>query len=109
MKTNRLSDVEVTEVEPGRKQRLIHTDALMAVEWEFAGPWTEPDPPHFHPHEQVTYILEGEVMFFLGEEKCHLSAGDMVAVEPDKPHYIQVLTPTVRLIDMFTPLRQEFL
>jgi hypothetical protein len=33
----------------------------------------------------------------------------MVAVPPDRPHTVQLLTPTARLIDAFTPLRQDFL
>jgi hypothetical protein len=33
----------------------------------------------------------------------------MVAVPPDRPHRIQLLTPTARLVDTFTPLRQDFL
>ena len=97
------------ETEPGRRRRLIHTDSLMLVEWEFTGPWTTPDPPHTHPHEQVTYIVAGEILFFLGDERQPLSAGDMVAVPPDAPHHIQVLSDSVLLIDTFTPLRQEFL
>ena len=32
-----------------------------------------------------------------------------VAVPPDRPHRIQLLTPTARLIDTFTPLRRDFL
>ncbi len=33
----------------------------------------------------------------------------MVAVEPDRPHTIQLLTLRVRLVDTFTSLRQGFL
>ena len=104
------SDVEAIEVEPGRKRRLIHTDHLMVVVWDFTGgPWENPDAPHSHPHEQVTYIVEGEVHFILGEEKQRLSTGDMVAIPANVPHSIQLVSSHVRLIDSFTPLRQEFL
>jgi quercetin dioxygenase-like cupin family protein len=110
MKIQKTSEFEAVEVEPGRRRCLIHTDNLMVVVWDFAGgPWEHPDPPHAHPHEQVTYIVEGEVIFFLDEEMQRLSAGDMVAVPPDAPHSIQLVSPHVRLIDSFTPLRQEFL
>ncbi|MDJ0784018.1 MAG: cupin domain-containing protein [Desulfosarcinaceae bacterium] len=109
MQINKTNAREVVETEPGRRRRLIHTDSLMVVEWEFAGPWKEPDPPHAHPHEQVTYLVAGEILFFLGDEGRRLRAGDMVAVPPDAAHCIQVLSQRVRLIDAFTPLRQEFL
>ena len=50
------SDCEAIELEPGRKRRLIHTDNLMVVVWDFTGgSWEHPDVPHSHPHEQVTF------------------------------------------------------
>jgi quercetin dioxygenase-like cupin family protein len=74
------------------------------------GPWSEPDPPHSHVHEQITYVAEGEIIFFCdGEPDQKLKAGDMFSVPSGKEHTIQVLTKTVKLIDGFTPLRTEFL
>jgi quercetin dioxygenase-like cupin family protein len=100
----------MTEIGPGRKRRLLHSDHLMMVAIDFeGGPAAKPDPLHSHPHEQVTYVAEGEVLFFIGKESRRLSPGDMVAVPPDQPHGIQTMTPYVRLIDTFTPIRQDFL
>src|SRR5208283_321706 len=62
------------------------------------GPAVNPDPPHTHPHEQVTYVAEKEVMFFIGEESTRLAPRDMVAVPPTCPHRIQLLTPTARFL-----------
>jgi quercetin dioxygenase-like cupin family protein len=110
MKVSKISEAKAFEFKPGRTRRILHTDHLMMVTFIFAdGPAAQPDPPHSHPHEQVTYVAEGEVLFFIGEESCRLVPGDMVAVPPDRPHTIQLLTPKARLIDSFTPLRQEFL
>lgn len=94
----------------GRVRYLTHTDTLMMVVIDFTdGPTTEPDPPHSHPHEQVTYVAEGEVNFFLGDEMTKLGKGDMVTVPPDVPHTIQLLASHVRLVDTFTPIREDFL
>jgi quercetin dioxygenase-like cupin family protein len=110
MNVSKISEAKAFEVKPGRARRILHTDHLMMVAFDFAdGPATQPDPPHTHPHEQVTYVAQGEVMFFIGEESTRLAPGDMVAVPPDLPHRIQLLTPTARLIDTFTPLRRDFL
>ena len=73
------------------------------------GPRTEPDPPHSHPHEQVSYVAEGEIYFFLEDKREHLIPGDMFLVPPDVPHTIQLLTKHVRLVDCFHPLREDFL
>ena len=82
----------------------------MMVVWDFNdGPSPEPDPRHAHPHEQVTCVVDGEVLFFIGEESMRLGPGDMVMVLPDQAHTIQLPAPKVRLIEAFTPLRKEFI
>jgi quercetin dioxygenase-like cupin family protein len=104
-------DAAITTVKDGVQRRLIHTNQLMTVVIDFdGGPWTQPDPPHSHVHEQTTYVAEGEIIFFCeGEPEQSLKAGDMFSVPSGKEHTIQLLTKTAKLIDSFTPLRQEFL
>ena len=73
----------------GRERYLTHTDNLMMVVIDCTdGPREQPDPPHHHPHEQITYVAEGEVIFFIDGTPYHLSAGDMIAVAPNLPHTI---------------------
>ena len=97
-------------IAPGRERYLTHTDHLMMVVVDFSnGPSEQPDPPHSHLHEQTTYVAEGKVLFFLGDTPYELSAGDMIAVPPNIPHTIQLLTPRVRLVDAFNPIREDFL
>lgn len=94
----------------GRTRYLAHTAQLMTVVIDFAdGPQTEPDPPHAHPHEQVTYVAEGELLFFIDGQPHPVSAGDLIAIPPNVPHAIQLLTPAARLVDSFCPLREDFL
>ena len=94
----------------GRTRYLAHTDSLMLVVIDFAdGPSEQPDPPHSHPHEQVTYVAEGELLFFIDGEPTRLTAGDLISVPGGVPHMIQLLSERVRLVDSFTPLRDDFL
>ena len=83
----------------------------MTVVIDFSGgPWPQPDPPHSHPHEQITCIVSGELIFFAGgSTPQRLGAGDLFAVPPDVPHSIQLLSPSARLVDTFTPIREDFL
>lgn len=95
---------------PGRERYLAHTENLMMVVIDFNdGPTAEPDSPHHHPHEQISYVVEGELLFFLGEEQAKLGPGDMITVPPNIPHSVQLLTNHVRLVDTFTPLREDFI
>ena len=74
------------------------------------GPWKKPEPLHSHPHEQTSYVAEGEIIFFCeDEEPVKLKAGDMFAAPSGKKHSIQLLTPRARLVDSFNPIREDFL
>lgn len=100
-----------TDVAPGVRRKLINTNNLMTVVVEFYdGPMKVPDPFHDHPHEQASYISEGELILFIkgvGEKK--LQKGDLFAVPSGIPHTVQTLTKVVRIIDSFNPIRDEFL
>ena len=105
MNVSTIAEAKTVEIRPGRKRRILNTAHLMMVVFDFAdGPAAQPDPPHAHPHEQVTYVAEGEVLFFIDAVSRRLGPGDMVAVAPDRSHTIQLLTPRARLVDTFTPI-----
>lgn len=93
-----------------RERYLGHTDSLMMVVIDFNdGPTDQPDPPHSHPHEQMSYVAAGEIVVHIGEAQERLGPGDMFTVPPDVPHTVQLLSEHVRLVDCFTPLREDFL
>ncbi len=107
----KFDEVSYTKVNERTKRKLIHTDNLMTVIVDFdGGPWPEADPMHNHPHEQTSYVAEGEVIFYCeGEEDRHLTAGDMFAVPSYKMHSVKLLSKTARLVDSFNPIREDFL
>ena len=93
-----------------RERYLGHTNNLMMVVIDFNdGPAEEPDPPHSHPHEQMSYVVTGELIVHIGDTQDQLGPGDMFTVPPDIPHAVQTLTEHVRVVDCFTPLREDFL
>ena len=94
----------------GAERRLGHTDNLMMVVIDFRdGPKMHPDPLHSHPHEQVSYVAEGEIIFVMDDRQTRLGPGDMFLIPSGRPHSIQQLTEQVRLVDCFTPIREDFL
>jgi quercetin dioxygenase-like cupin family protein len=95
----------------GWERRIVHTSQLMTVLLDVEnGPWLSPDPYHSHPHEQTTFVAEGEVLFLVeGDAPRHLRAGDLVAIPSGRPHAIQLLSERARLVDSFNPLRADFL
>ncbi len=99
------------EVKPGLKRKIIHTENLMNVLIDFTdGPWEQADPFHSHPHEQTSYVAIGEIELHCeGQPIQHLKPGDMFAMPSNVKHSIRLLTKNVRLIDSFTPVREDFL
>lgn len=93
-----------------RSRYLTHTDTLMMVVIDFNdGPSDEPDPPHHHPHEQVSYVVAGELLIYIDGEPTKLGPGDMFTVPPNIPHSVKLISKHVRLVDTFTPLREDFI
>ena len=49
----------------------------------------------------LTGVLDGEI--------TRVEPGDLIVVPANMPHCIQLLTPYVRLVDCFSPIREDFL
>ena len=65
---------------------------------------------HSHPHEQLSYILEGECQFILGEESIRMGAGHVILVPPNVPHTLRPIgKETIVNIDVFSPIREDYL
>lgn len=63
---------------------------------------------HSHPHSQVTYVDSGVFEMSIGEEKKIIRKGDGYYVPPQVVHGCICLEPGM-LIDVFSPLREDFL
>lgn len=68
-------------------------------------------PRHSHDNEQLTYILEGALRFWLGEdggEEVVVRAGEVLVIPPNLPHMAEALEDTLD-VDIFSPPRQDWL
>ena len=68
-------------------------------------------PMHSHESEQMTYILEGTLRFWLGEDGEHVvdvSAGEVLNIPSGLPHMAEALEDTLDL-DVFAPPRADWL
>jgi quercetin dioxygenase-like cupin family protein len=100
-------DVSYQDLGNGVKRRVLAWhDNLMIVEHEFDQGAV--GTPHRHPHEQITYVLEGEFDFTIAGETKRVAAGDSMYKEPDVLHGA-VCVKKGKLLDIFTPCRKDFL
>jgi quercetin dioxygenase-like cupin family protein len=68
-------------------------------------------PKHSHENEQITYILEGALKFWLGEDQSEIvvvSAGQVLHIPSNVPHQAEALEDTLD-VDIFDPPRQDWL
>ncbi|WP_138482960.1 cupin domain-containing protein [Dyadobacter bucti] len=64
-------------------------------------------PEHSHFHEQWCHILEGELEFEIGGERMVLTSGMTAYIPSDVPHSAVAHT-RCKVIDCFSPVRQDF-
>lgn len=71
-------------------------------------------PRHAHDNEQITYILEGALRFWIGEEGAEdeeelvVRAGEVLHIPSRVPHEAEALEDTLD-VDVFCPPRQDWL
>jgi quercetin dioxygenase-like cupin family protein len=65
-------------------------------------------PLHSHHNEQVTYILEGALKFWIDGKEIVVNAGEVLTIPRNMPHKAEALVDTVDL-DVFNPPRADWI
>ena len=105
----RWDDMPKETLKGGLDRRLISTDRMM-----LAHVYLEQGtivPKHEHENEQLTYILEGVLRFWLGEDESEVvdvAAGEVLHIPSHLPHKAEALERTLD-VDIFQPPRQDWL
>lgn len=64
---------------------------------------------HSHPHEQITLVERGRVKFFVEDQEHIVGPGAVLHFPSGIRHGATMLDEEVVLVDIFTPLREDFL
>jgi quercetin dioxygenase-like cupin family protein len=99
--------VPVEQIEPGIERQMIVGEHLMICRLRI-GPKVV-TTPHDHPHEQMTIVESGRVLFTIGDEQRLAQAGDVLHFPPGTWHGATMLDEEVILVDIFSPIREDFL
>jgi len=101
------NSIPTETVGEGIRRQMVTGERLMMCRLQMA-PHTV-TPVHSHPHEQITIIEQGRVRFHVDGTERIVSAGDILHFPSHRPHGATVLEEPVVLIDIFTPIREDFL
>ena len=105
----RWDELPKEELRPDLHRRLIASDRMMIAHVyldEGAVVAT-----HAHENEQMTYILEGTLRFWLGADESQVvdvHAGDVLHIPSNLPHRAEALADTLD-VDIFCPPREDWL
>ncbi|MEM1338271.1 MAG: cupin domain-containing protein [Bacteroidota bacterium] len=100
-----LTEIPSKEIMPGYHGKLVHGKTMSWAFWEVeAGAEV---PLHHHHHEQIMHVLEGRFEFTLDTDTQVYLPGDVVVIPSNTPHSGKAIT-TCKLMDVFSPVREEY-
>ncbi len=88
-----------------QRKILSYTDELMCVENHFEKGAV--GALHHHPHTQITYVVSGKFEFTIDGVKKIVTAGDSMLKKDSVEHGCVCLEEGI-LLDIFSPMREEF-
>ncbi len=91
----------------GIERQMLVGENMMICRFRFAPFLVTPE--HEHPHEQMTIVERGRVRFFIEGKERIASAGDVLHFPPNCWHGATMMDQEVVLIDIFSPIREDFL
>jgi len=100
-------EVPAERVAEGIERQMIIGQSLMVCRLRFR-PHLD-TPVHSHPHEQITLVEKGRVRFLVGSDTRVVGPGEVLHFPAGVVHAATMLEEEVVLIDIFTPIREDFL
>jgi len=101
------TNIPVEQVPEGIQRQMLVGDQMMICRFRFQPFLVTPE--HDHPHEQMTIVERGKVRFFIEGKERIASAGDVLHFPSQTWHGATMMDEEVVLIDIFTPVREDFL
>jgi unsaturated pyranuronate lyase len=99
--------IPVEQMSEGIQRQMFVGNRMMICRFRFKPFLVTPE--HDHPHEQMTIVERGRVRFFIEGEEQIASAGDVLHFPSHCWHGATMMDEEVVLIDIFSPLREDFL
>ena len=106
---HRWTDIPLEELSETLARKLITCDRMMLAHVYLKKGAIV--PRHSHENEQITYILEGGLRFWIGADESQVIdvlAGEVLHIPSHVPHKAEALEDTLD-VDIFSPPRQDWL
>ena len=101
------ASIPAVRIAEGIERQLFWGDRVMVCRLRIA-PHTV-TAVHSHPHEQITMVERGRVRYIIEGQERVLEQGEMLHLPSGISHGATMLDEEVVLVDIFSPLREDFL
>lgn len=99
--------VSEKELVAGARMKTIYGEKIMMAFFELDAGAAVPE--HSHPHEQMGYVIAGELAFDINGEKKTAHAGDTYLIPSNISHSAKVSPEgPAKILDIFSPPREEY-
>jgi quercetin dioxygenase-like cupin family protein len=99
--------IPVEQIADGIERQMVWGERLMVCRLRLAPRVVTAE--HSHPHEQITLVEKGRVLFTIEGQEREVAAGDVLHFPPGVRHGATILDEEAILIDIFSPVREDFL
>ncbi|MEP7110960.1 MAG: cupin domain-containing protein [Ferruginibacter sp.] len=100
-----IEQIEPKEIVKGYKARFIHSEMMTMAFWEVEAGAVM--PIHQHIHEQISQVLEGKFELVVAGKRIVYEPGFVAVIPSNTPHGGVAIT-NCKLLDMFSPAREDY-
>jgi len=101
------TEARTSAPEPGLTRKLLaYNDKLSLISHHMKKGWV--GTLHSHPHEQAVYVVNGHLEVSCAGKKFEVGAGDSFVVRGGVEHAARAIQDSL-VVDVFTPLREDYL
>ena len=102
----------VTNDQQSRVSETVRRQRVLGHKLEFIAYTYQPGATfarHAHDAEQITIVLDGELVFTFDDEEVALGPGEGIVISSGRAHgaYVPVTAPETRTYNVFTPVRDQ--
>jgi quercetin dioxygenase-like cupin family protein len=102
-----INDLASRELAPGVVLRSVYLEGVMVTFVQFEQ--GAQVPLHSHPHEQISVMISGSLLFTVGGEERTVKAGEVVLVPSGAEHGAKAADGPALAYDSWSPIREDYI
>ena len=100
-----IKEIKPKELAPGLTGYYVHGSRMTLGYVDIAAGSKLPE--HHHEHEQITFIIDGQLDMMIGGQFCSLTTGMYYVIPSNVPHSATAIRDC-KVIDVFNPTRDDY-